>query len=297
MDIGFIAALGAAVCWSAGSLVSHAAAQRLGALAFTRIRMTLVFVMLAAVVTIEGSWGTLTSDRWSALLISGFIGIFVGDTALFATMRRLGPRRTGILFSLNAPITVLLGWLFLNETLSLKEGIGCAAVFVGVVLAILFGKRKSQLHNWENINGPLWIAVLLGLIAASGQAVGIIAAKPALDAGADPIAASAMRVGAAAFSLTVLSCTPIRMFKPLQPLDLKYTLISALSGFLGMGLGMTLFLFALSHGESGIVATLAATSPVMILPIIWIITKERPAIMAWIGAVLVILGSSYILNS
>jgi hypothetical protein len=36
------------------------------------------------------------------LALSGLIGIFIGDTALFACMNRLGPRRSGVLFATHA---------------------------------------------------------------------------------------------------------------------------------------------------------------------------------------------------
>jgi len=55
-----------------------------------------------------------------------------------------------------------------------------------------------------------------------------------------------------------------------------------------------LLLFALAHGPAGLVSTLSATSPVLILPILWIATKERPAPGAWIGAFLAVIGMACI---
>ena len=52
------------------------------------------------------------------LVLSGLIGIFLGDLLLFTAVGRLGPRRAGVLFALNAPIAALLGWLVLGETLN-----------------------------------------------------------------------------------------------------------------------------------------------------------------------------------
>jgi drug/metabolite transporter (DMT)-like permease len=63
-----------------------------------------------------------------------------------------------------------------------------------------------------------------------------------------------------------------------------------LSGILAMGIGMTLLLFALSGGKTGIVATISATSPVLILPMLWLRTGERPAAGAWAGAALAVAG-------
>ena len=93
------------------------------------------------------------------LAVSGFFGIFVGDSLLFATLTRLGPRRTGILYALNAPIAALIAWLALGETLAPQTLAGVAVTVAGVILAILFGKRRGQLHQWESVRGPLWLGV------------------------------------------------------------------------------------------------------------------------------------------
>ena len=50
---------------------------------------------------------------------------------------------------------------------------------------------------------------------------------------------------------------------------------------------MTPLLFARSAGKVGIVSTLSATSPVIILPMIGLRTGQRPAADAWFGAALV----------
>ena len=69
---------------------------------------------------------------------------------------------------------------------------------------------------------------------------------------------------------------------------------SIVSGFLGMALGMSLLLIALQKADAGIVATLSSTSPIMILLLIWIITKKIPTYGAWMGTVLAIIGSALI---
>ena len=61
-----------------------------------------------------------------------------------------------------------------------------------------------------------------------------------------------------------------------------------------MGVGMTLLLFALSGGEVGIVATLSATTPALVLPLLWWKTGDMPPPLAWLGAALVVAGSGMI---
>ena len=294
MPIHELAALGAATCWSVTGLISAGPAGHLGALAFNRFRQIFVTCLLAAYVLATGAWHQLDAANVAPLLVSGLIGIFIGDTLLFATLNRVGPRRSGILFALNAPIAALLGWLALGEDLSTNAVAGIALTVAGVVLAIVFGKRRDQLHAWEKVKGPLWIGVVLGLGAATGQAVGSIIARPVMATGIDPFLASMLRVGIAAVCLTVLIQLPIPAVKPKGPLTFKVAALTALTGFIALGIGMTLLLFALSGGKVGIVSTLSATSPVIILPMLWARTGERPANGAWAGAALVVAGMGLI---
>jgi len=294
MPIYELAAIGAAACWALTGMISAGPAGHLGALAFNRVRQVFVTGLLAVFVLATGTWQQLSADNIGPLALSGLIGIFLGDTLLFATLNRVGPRRSGVLFALNAPIAAILGFVVLGEDLSGQAILGIALTVFGVVLAILFGKRRDQLHAWETVKGPLWIGVALGLGAATGQAVGSIIAKPFMAAGTDPFLASMVRVGVAAFCLSVLIALPIPAVKPKGPLTLKVAAVTALTGVLALGIGMTLLLFALSGGNVGIISTLSATSPVIILPMLWLKTGERPAGGAWVGAALVVIGMGFI---
>jgi drug/metabolite transporter (DMT)-like permease len=290
-----LAALGAAACWALTGVISAAPAGYLGALAFNRARQVFVTGLLALYILATGTWRELDAGNAAPLVLSGVVGIFLGDTLLFATLNRVGPRRAGILFAMNAPMAALLGWLALGEGLGARAVAGIGLCVAGVVLAILFGKRRAQRHQWEAIKGPLWLGVALGLGAATGQALGSLVARPVMAAGVDPFAASMLRVGVAAFCLTVLIALPIPAVKPKAPLTWRVAAMTALTGIIALAIGMTLLLFALSGGKVGIVSTLSATSPVLILPMLWARTGERPAAGAWAGAALVVAGISLIL--
>ena len=181
-------------------------------------------------------------------------------------------------------LSALLGFVALGERLSGQVILGIALTVCGVVLAILFGKRRDQLHAWEAVKGPLWIGIVFGLGAAAGQAVGSVVAKPVMASGIDPFLASMVRVGVAVFCLSVLIALPIQGVKPKTPLTLKARELWRCSqASWGLAYGMTLLLFALSGGNVGVVSTLSATSPVIILPMLWLKTGERPAGGAWVG--------------
>lgn len=294
MTIYELAALLAATLWAVGGMISATPSRQLGAIPYVQIRMVIITGMLALWVWVAGTWQTILPEHYQPLILSGVIGIFLGDTTLFLTLNRMGPRRTAILFSLAAPLSVLMGWVFLDEQLSYLQIIGVAIVSIGVVMAVVFGKRKDQQHQWEAIKGPIWVGVSLGVFAALCQAIGSILARPVMEAGVDPVAASALRVGTSALMLSIMVQLPIKAFKRANPLTPKLLGLTVLAGVNGMGIGMTLFLFALEGGEVGIISTITATSPAILLPILWIKTKEVPALGAWIGAGLVVAGSAFL---
>ena len=60
---------------------------------------------------------------------------------------------------------------------------------------------------------------------------------------------------------------------------------------------MTLQLYALGEGPVGVVSTLTATTPLVILPLIWVSGKARPPALAWFGAVLAVAGVALIVNA
>jgi hypothetical protein len=55
MLIAELAALSAAFCWALSGLISIGAIRKLGPLAFNRVRMSLVFLMLAGVSLLTGA--------------------------------------------------------------------------------------------------------------------------------------------------------------------------------------------------------------------------------------------------
>ena len=289
----FIATM-AALCWAVASLISADVTRKIGGLAFNRLRLFFVSIILIGYTSYLDTWNTINHEFLFTILFSGIIGIFLGDTLLFIALQKIGPRRNNILFSLAAPFTVILNIIFLNEIMSTINLIGCIIVFCGVVIAIAYGNSKDKNHRWEVVEGNIYLGVSIGIGAALCQAIGLIMMKPILTMGADPIASAALRTAISFVFLAFTFFLNYKIFNTKTNLSFKIVGQSILSGFLGMALGMSLLLIALKYADAGIVATLSSTSPIMILFLIWLVTKKIPTIGAWIGTVLAIIGSGLI---
>ena len=294
MPVYELAALGAAICWAVTGILSQSAAQALGPFGFNRLRQAMVAVMLGVIVLATGRWHGIEMDDLWRLSLSGVIGIFLGDTLLYVALIRLGPRRAGALFALNAPMAAVMGWLFLGEALSPLAALGVALSTVGVAMAVLGRAGRSGGHRFEAVRGSVWIASGYGLLAAAGQALGSLIARPVMAQGFDPYAASLIRVSVAVACLILLMALPIRAVQPLARPTSRVILLSALSGLIAMVIGMTLLMFALQGGKVGIVSTLSALSPVLILPVLWAVTGARPSATSWAGALIAVAGMALI---
>lgn len=288
-------ALGAAACWALTSVISAPQARHLGAFAFTRWRMSVVFLMLLPVVLWTGSWQRIDLAQAGALAISGLIGIFVGDTALFAAMNRLGPRRTGVLFATHAVFSALLGFLLLDERMGWQAMLGGGLVVGGVMTAVAWGSHKDESHAWETLHGHWGLGVALALLAALCQALGSLIAKPVMASGVDPVAATALRVAATCVAHLALLWGGFAAARSVQPPTLRVLSRVGLSGMIGMGLGMSLILLALQHGDVGMVGILSSVSPVLVLPLLWWRLGRAPARGAWLGASLTVFGTVLVL--
>lgn len=286
-------ALGAALCWATGSLIAVTPVRHLGAFAFTRWRMLLVASVLWVVVLAMGTWQGLAWHNVMVLAASGMTGIFIGDTALFGAMQRLGPRRAGVLFATHSVFSVSLGFVVLGERMSLQAAWGAACTVAGVGCAILWGRAKDDDHAWEADRGSLVAGVAMGLVAALGQALGTLIAKPVVSgpAAVDPLAASAVRVTVACVAHFMLLWAGVRLARAENPPTARVLGLTALNGLVGMGLGMSFILMALQKGDVGMVAVLSSVSPVLLLPLLWLRLKRPPALGAWVGAILTVLGT------
>ena len=292
--IALTAAVGASFCWALGALIAHRPAKLLGTFELTRTQLISSAALLLVVVTALDGWRSVTWAYWPAFVIASTIGVVLANLAMFACMRRGGPRRSQLLVSMNAPIAAVLGFVWLDEMPTLQSILGALLAFGGVLLAIIFGQRTDA--RFDAVDGSLTGIVALGLLAATCNAIGLIAIKPALSAGTDPLAATALRTSGGALLLSVIALWPAQIFNPITERTPEIVISAIIPGILGYVVAVTLQLYALRSMDTGIAAVLGSAAPVMMLPLIWMTARQRPPMTAWLGAILLLLGIGVIFD-
>jgi len=286
--IGEIAALLTAFCWSLSSIIFTAAGKRLGALQVNLYRLPLAVFLLG--VTYWGIGGTLQVpvEAMLYLAVSGIIGLAIGDSFLFEAFVRIGSRLSMLLLSLSPPMTALLAFIFLGERLKPLAIVGIGITVLGVSWVVAERTPTSVRQNRRiSVTG-----VLFAILAALGQSVGILFARKGMVTTMPPLLATLIRMASAGIVLWPLSLltgwvqSPRVLFRQ-HPPALKLMLIGV---FFGPYLGVTLSMLSVKYTDAGIAATLMSTVPVMMLPMVMALEKERPSLHAVLGAVIAVVG-------
>lgn len=286
--LAVVLSLAAAAAFAASAMFIDSVSGRVGPLQLSRWQMSLAFLMTAVIVLITGGWRSLDLEMVIWLTASSASGIMVGSLTYIATIQFTGPRISALLFTTASPFALALGFGFRGETVSPLQAAGVGLIVAGIALAVLGPKQDEGARTPK----PLWIGIGLGLVTSFAQALGSLLARPAMLEGADPVAAMAVRSGTGALFFIALLALP--SFRPAAlPSRVEIRQIG-FSAAAGMVVGMSFLMAALARGDVGIVTTLSSTTPILILPMIWAAYRRMPGPLAWVGAVLAVVGTALI---
>jgi len=288
--LGEIAALSGALFWGLCAILFESAGRRIGPFYTNLIRIAIAVLALALTrFMVYGSPLPLHVDRSAVwwLGASGVVGLAIGDGALFSCLVILGPRLATLLLSLAPPITALLAWITLGETLNPLAWLGIVLTIAGIFWVV--SEKESE---WK-VRGSRIQGILLGLVAALGQGVGIILAKFGLQNEIDALSATLLRMVPAAAVLWLWAMlTGAAGAAASSMRDRKAGLATLGGAVFGPYIGVWLALVAVKYTEAGVAATLLATVPILIIPMVMIIHRSRPSIRAVTGTLIAVAGVS-----
>lgn len=273
-DIGMAAALGSAASWAVGSVLFKQLSDHLSPIALTVAKGTAASVFLAAVLLVVG-FEPIAADPLVMLILSGILGIAIGDTLFFMALQRLHAHAVVILFTLGQVLTVLLAVLLLGERPGMVEWIGMGLVVAGVT-AVLW----VQLTDEENKLSLVGIAC--GLSSVLAMSFSVIMCKDALES-VGTVQATLVRMVAGTVSMTVVAYAIRRMKGALDPLSQPKVMVQYLGSVAVITFGgFWLSIVAIANADVAIANTLNSTEPLFVLPLAAFVLKEKitPPIIA-----------------
>lgn len=274
-------------------------AMRLGGVWGNFVRLFIATIVLGGLVFALYP-ETLHRETFLWFFLSGLVGFGIGDVALFMGYERIGSRLTVLLNLCLAPLFAMaLEYVWLGN--GVRPGvIVCAAMIVtGVILALRPGNRSTQKSQRR---GNYWVGVIAAITAGFGQGTGAVISRKAEAVATEVgihstgISAAFQRVFAGVV-FAVVAVVVIRFFASRKsrehwktPFDKKLAPWLLGAALFGPVIGVSCFQWALQTLESGIVLSVVALTPIVLMPLAVVTEGDHPSKLAIVGAVVAVAG-------
>lgn len=277
------------LAFSSASLVYTTYSQKFSSLWMNTVKTGVAFLATLVVVPL---WWPLTGVPLEVvlwLMVSGFVGLMLGDWFLLRAFASLGASPALMLFAFQ-PL-MLAAWereLF-DYALS---GVQLAAMGCLVGCVFLFSRdQKKRTDSWN------FFGFALGLAAVILDALGIVISKWAFEIEPDlaPGESHLYRcfgalVGfALAWKLTPQGMGFKKPFQILSRRSLRWVLVASL---LGTFVSLLFYLWALKLGEMSLVSSVAVTGPLFAAALEHTLRRQWPTVYMWWATALFVLGFS-----
>ena len=259
MLLGIIAALSASFFWTYGCFLWRKQTKFLSPININLIKNIIAFILFSPLlITIDFNYnlkGVLL------LLISGMLGISIGDSLYIASLRILGTRRTLSIEALAPILASLLGSIWLRESQELRVWIGILLVTLSLLCIAL---RKTEFSEPKHTEISLakgyffaFLSVLFAVVAASLSRLALNSSN------INPFQSTEIRLFGSLLLLGTFNNINLNNMCSQLSLDSRKDIIYAT--FLGTNLGILLQQYVFQNLPLGLGWTLLSTSPLISL--------------------------------
>ena len=291
-----VAAFLTTLFFSLSTIFANRSLRAVGATRANLGRLLFAALVLGAYAHLFG--GGLGGAGRDWLLLSGVIGMGLGDLAVFAALPLLGSRLTVLMTQcLAAPLAIVAEWLWLGTVLTGTQLLWGFVILGGVLVALLPSRSNPPKVTIRPIG------FLFGFLAACGQGFGAVVSRKgnALAALAgepiDGLTAAYQRIlGGLAITLIWLAVRALPSAKPSAPAPPEapppwraYLWIPANAGC-GAIIGVSCYQWSLATTPSGIVLPIVACTPLVIIPLSYWLENERPTRRSLLGGLIAVAG-------
>lgn len=292
--LGEIYAILTAVCWAITSTAFEHAGKKMGSLSLNLIRLWFAFVFLMIYTGISRGMPLpidASFDTWKWLVLSGLVGLLIGDLFLFEAFTQIGARISMLIFSSVPPMSAILAYIILGDAMTISQIIGMFITITGIGTVIL--TRNNDSGKKVTFTHPV-LGISFAFAGAFCQSLGYIIGKLGMNAGVtgyDAFASTQIRIIAAILGFTLV--VTIRRGWPniakafTYKKAMKHTVVGSV---FGPFIGVSLSLLALNYTTPGVASTLTSITPIILIPVALFYSKEKLHIKEIMGAFIAIIG-------
>ena len=260
--IGIIAAFGASLSWTFASFIWRGHTNSFSTLDINYLKNVMAFLFfLPALIGLNFQIELLYIVL---LLISGIIGIGIGDTLYLKSLKLIGTRKTLSIEALSPLVAGISGNFLINEELNQNSLIGFVMISISLIKIM---SKKNDLINGEAQERELlsrlnqYSYAFLSILCAVSAA--ILSRIVLINSSLSPIQTTEIRLIGAILFLSLL--TRPKLINCLKEMDKKKKLPFILSIIFGTNLGILFQQVVFKTLPIGIGWTLLSTSPLFSL--------------------------------
>lgn len=297
-----LAAFLATFLFSISVISGHRTARIIGGVEANFWRLTCATLFLSGWAFTGGAG--VSGAGFPLFVLSGLVGIGIGDAGLFQALPRLGSRLSLLIIQcLTAPIAALIEWLWLGTTLGPAEIVGALVILAGVGVAIAPGEHLTIPRPQLVVGG------LFGLLGAAGNALGVVLSRKAYAVThenlqtIDGASAAFQRIlgGLLVSALLLLvakrqfirssdengsgaATTTVRdKWRRIWP----WVLLNSLAG---QTLGVSAMQWGLETTPTGVVMSIVALTPLTVIPLARVFEGEKVTARSLLGGAIAVAG-------
>lgn len=288
--IGELAALGAAISWTVSALFYRKALEEASPISANIIRLTLTGSILLLLLVFLGKLTVLTTLPLELVLLasaSGIIGLGLGDTLYFMSLKWIGVARAVPLTCIYPLFSVLWAVFLVGERITLAVVLGA----VVIVLGILFLGQDSQ-ANTTDTRKALIVGMVVALATAAVWSVSITMMDVAVKESPDidhALIINTIRVITVAAVL--LASSPI-IDKKLGFLKLRKRTVAALiaGGIAALGVGWFFLSYSFTVTSQARAVPISSTTPLFSTLAGILLLREKVTAHNVFGSIMVVVG-------
>lgn len=289
--IGELTALGAAFSFSITSVCFTLAGRKLNAVTTVALSLPISWVMMLIVHQLSLGQPfpkTATPDRWFALSASGILAFVISQFFMLNAYQYIGPRLTMLVASFAPVLGAILAWIFLGQTLPANAALGITIVFIGIFWVVAERSPSAAVVAEPNLKRGV-IFACLGTLA---QATAFVFSSVGVSGGFPPFSATLMRITAGIIALWGFIALQgnIRSTLSVFMEDNRTLSLLAMGAIAGPVIAGSLLLVSFQHTTVGVSTTLSHTTAIMLIPISYLVFKEKVTMRAVVGTAIAIVG-------
>ena len=265
-------ALAANQCFAVGSLFYTRFARRTSPAWVNAYKALLAAAAFALSVTATGGWLGLGGAPLAGLLVSGAVGLGLGDVFLVTAMARMGPGRTLMIFAFQPVILGALAQAFLGQTLDARQWYAIALFML--CLGAVCDEARRRHGRWD---APALGAAGVGMLIDAG---GVLMTRAAFDAvpALSSLEGNFYRcLGALGFFALYSRVRPLDFGRHLSSLGRREVALVTAGSLIGCYASLLFYLAAIKHGQLAAVSGVAITGTAFASALECLVERRRPS--------------------